>query len=63
MKSLDEILNEYSSKVNPNGYKLDEMVECEVCEGGGIIPKLYPNGHCEEKCENCDGFGLIDKEE
>lgn len=33
--------------------------ECSECEGGGIVPKLYPNGHTEERCEKCDGEGQI----
>lgn len=31
--------------------------ECEACCGGGIVSVLYPTGHHEKTCEECDGTG------
>lgn len=31
--------------------------DCPECMGGGFIAKLYPNGHTEERCEECEGTG------
>lgn len=39
----------------------DDMIECPECEGGGIIGKLTPVGHCEVTCSNCGGDGQIEK--
>ena len=39
--------------------KLDEEDKfCEECGGSGFIAKLYPQGHCEARCEQCEGTGL-----
>ncbi len=37
-------------------------VDCSNCGGGGMVAKLYPSGHTEEKCETCGGTGQIEIE-
>ena|SRR5690606_22230866 len=38
---------------------LDGEGECLECAGAGFIANLYPNGHTEVRCENCDGSGTV----
>lgn len=36
---------------------------CPTCDGGGVTGKLYPSGHTEVTCEDCDGEGQVLDEE
>lgn len=46
-----------SYQVNPHKPK---VIECPECYGGGMVAKLYPNGHTEVSCEYCDGIGEVE---
>ncbi len=37
--------------------------ECPECGGGGMIAKLYPQGHTEVSCEECCGLGWLETTE
>lgn len=39
--------------------KEDDIKVCGNCEGSGMDCKLYPNGHTEITCEECDGTGEV----
>jgi hypothetical protein len=43
--------------INPHKPK---VIECPHCYGGGMVAKLYPNGHTEVSCEYCDGVGEVE---
>lgn len=43
--------------INPHKPK---VIECPECYGGGMVAKLYPNGHTEVSCEYCDGIGEVE---
>lgn len=57
-KSLKESFSKtFVGQVNPHKPK---VIECPECYGGGMVAKLYPNGHTEVSCEYCDGIGEVE---
>lgn len=40
----------------------DEAI-CPECDGAGFQAKLYPSGHTEVRCEECNGQGYFEAED
>jgi len=49
-----------SGIINTNTTKLENLVICRVCQGQGIVKKLYNHMVMDRMCEVCDGDGLVD---
>lgn len=54
-KQLRKTIQELKNRLSRSNFE-----QCPDCEGGGIIPKLYPNGHTEARCDLCEGEGYIE---